>query len=418
MEERVVNSSDRGVQKVAIFVWTPPQLGGGHSYELEVVKILADLLGDQVVLMVPSARINRGQWRRYAEENGVTVMFYPTGLRLLVGTWLRSSFLGYFLLRFVGFRLSRSEKRLKKAGVCLAYFASPNPYALSLVDIPFVSTLWDLGHRELPEYPEMSANRKFEEREYYFTRTLPKSVRVVTDSAATTDLVARVYGVDTSRCISSGLLPGQMWTPSASRNSTTDLDMGDEMNSISDLPTRFFMYPAQFWPHKNHSFLLNLLRELRHIGREECLVLTGSDRGSLDSFLRLVEEMNLASDVFVLGFVETEQLQSLYRMASCVVFPSRLGPTNLPPLEAVSTGCPVIADAKSVAGLPPSRMILPVESECPVEWAKALISLDEISTSSRRELAAQFRDVLKYEREEFRMELAVIFKKLGFSVTA
>jgi len=57
----------------------------------------------------------------------------------------------------------------------------------------------------------------------------------------------------------------------------------------------------------------------------------------------LVEEHNVSDIVQFLGFVEKQELDFLYRNALCLLMPSAFGPTNLPPLEALMRGCPVVA---------------------------------------------------------------------------
>jgi glycosyltransferase involved in cell wall biosynthesis len=47
--------------------------------------------------------------------------------------------------------------------------------------------------------------------------------------------------------------------------------------------------------------------------------------------------------VHFLGFVPTEELIALYRHAHALTYVSLFGPENLPPLEAMAFGCPVVA---------------------------------------------------------------------------
>src|SRR5262249_55724792 len=106
----------------------------------------------------------------------------------------------------------------------------------------------------------------------------------------------------------------------------------------------FLLYPAQFWPHKNHVNLLKALDFLRkRNGLRLNLVLTGSDKGNQHYVRHKVREWELSDQVFDLGFVSREELNALYRGALALIFPSFFGPDNIPPLEAFALGCPVLA---------------------------------------------------------------------------
>ena len=106
----------------------------------------------------------------------------------------------------------------------------------------------------------------------------------------------------------------------------------------------FLLYPAQFWPHKNHVNLLKALDLLRkRDGITLDLVFTGSDKGNQHYVRDKVREWGLSEQVFDLGFVSREELNALYGSALALIFPSFFGPDNIPPLEAFALGCPVLA---------------------------------------------------------------------------
>jgi glycosyltransferase involved in cell wall biosynthesis len=101
----------------------------------------------------------------------------------------------------------------------------------------------------------------------------------------------------------------------------------------------FLLYPARGWPHKNHARLLEAFALLRRERPELRLVLTGGglDRAAPDG-------------VEVFGRVSTDELISLYRRASALVFPSLYEGFGQPPLEAMACGCPVACS--NAASLP------------------------------------------------------------------
>jgi len=100
----------------------------------------------------------------------------------------------------------------------------------------------------------------------------------------------------------------------------------------------FFLYPAQFWPHKRHVLLLEAFRIVCNQNSDCKLIFTGGDKGNLNHVMDVAKSLDIASRVEFRGFVTASELAGLMKDAHCVVFPSQLGPSNLPPLEAAMLG--------------------------------------------------------------------------------
>lgn len=109
------------------------------------------------------------------------------------------------------------------------------------------------------------------------------------------------------------------------------------------LPTEYTFYPANTWPHKNHTTLLKALHLLRskYDKRLHC-VFTGVERGGHDAFLKAAEDHDLTEQVHLMGYVEKRHMPLLYRGASFLVFPSLFEGFGLPLLEAMASDCPVL----------------------------------------------------------------------------
>ena len=88
-----------------------------------------------------------------------------------------------------------------------------------------------------------------------------------------------------------------------------------------------------------------MVRLRQHHGCDLDLVLTGSEMGNRQHVQQTAAQLGLQDCVHFAGFVSAEELRSLYAHAQVLVFPSLFGPDNLPPLEAFSMGCPVVAAA-------------------------------------------------------------------------
>ena len=99
----------------------------------------------------------------------------------------------------------------------------------------------------------------------------------------------------------------------------------------------FLLYPANLWPHKNHSKLLEIFQILRRKHPDLRLILTG-DKGKDRDFHRKWASI---PGVEHLGFVSQEKLKELMATARCLVFPSLYEGFGMPVIEALQLGTPV-----------------------------------------------------------------------------
>lgn len=110
----------------------------------------------------------------------------------------------------------------------------------------------------------------------------------------------------------------------------------------ADAEHPYLLYVGSAYPHKGLDTLIDAWKsaETRHHGLS--LVIAGKD----DAFMRRLRERTAASglrSVRFLGEVSDARLLSLYAEALGFVFPSLWEGFGLPPLEALSAGCPVLA---------------------------------------------------------------------------
>jgi glycosyltransferase involved in cell wall biosynthesis len=227
------------------------------------------------------------------------------------------------------------QRQLDSDGVDLVWF--PTTYAED-VDQPYVCTVFDLEHRMKPWFPEVSAGGEFERRERFFNRYLPKATRVIVPNETGREQVVRFYRVETENCLTLSHP-----TPDFALKAAAQPRSDARILARLGLPERFLFYPAQFWPHKNHAALLDALAELRARGSELALVCVGSDKGAAEHVRAQARERGLEDHAHVMGFVPDDVLVALYQHAHALVYLSRFGPENLPPLEGFALGCPVVA---------------------------------------------------------------------------
>ena len=245
-----------------------------------------------------------------------------------------------------------------------------------LEGFPNITTSWDLQHRLQPFFPEVSGSGILDRRDDACIKTFRYSAYIITGTEVGKQEIKDFYSIPTSRI---KVIP--FFTPQFALESK--LANGAKENALEKykLPQQYLFYPAQFWAHKNHVNLLLGLQILKEIFNLEFpIVFVGADKGNKSYIEEIVQELNLSEQVYFLGFVPQEDIIELYRNAFALVFMTFFGPDNLPPLEAMALGCPVIASRISGAEEQLGDAALLVSPTCPEQIANAIKLLWEDSS--------------------------------------
>jgi len=231
------------------------------------------------------------------------------------------------------------EGKLVKHDCDLVYFVTPSGYMASLQKLNHIATVWDVCHRDTPEFPEVRNFNEFFIRERNNQNYLSSAVAILVDSECSADSISFRYSIDHERLLSMPFTPSPFLGVDLSESK-------DDVLKIYNLDTKYFFYPAQFWSHKNHIRILEALLLLKREGDKHTVVFCGGDQGNKAYVKKVVEQSNLDSQVRFLGFVPAEHMRGLYEGCQAVIMPTYFGPTNMPPLEAWTLGKPLIYSAQ------------------------------------------------------------------------
>lgn len=226
-------------------------------------------------------------------------------------------------------------KTLKKNDVRIIFY--PTPYMCELPDFPFVTTHWDIGHRSTFTFPEVAEGTTFYDRENFYNYILPKALLILTESNAGRQELINYTHLNPNRIKVVPLFAGDSASvePDSKRQQTI-------LQQLKLEEKKYFYYPAQFWAHKNHYTLLKAFSLLKNKYSDYKLVFSGSDQGNLNYIKQVVNTLCLDDSIIFAGFLSNEAVNSLYNNTVAMVMPTLMGPTNMPLLEAMELGCPII----------------------------------------------------------------------------
>jgi glycosyltransferase involved in cell wall biosynthesis len=113
------------------------------------------------------------------------------------------------------------------------------------------------------------------------------------------------------------------------------------LDALGLFRAEYAVYPANFWPHKNHERLLAAAARVAAEDPDFLLVLCGALDESREALRGNVEAAGLAANVRVLPYLEEADTTALLAGAELLVFPSLFEGYGIPVLEAMALGTPV-----------------------------------------------------------------------------
>ena len=104
----------------------------------------------------------------------------------------------------------------------------------------------------------------------------------------------------------------------------------------------FIIYPAVFWPHKNHRTLIEAFSMVRRRGHQIRLVLTGARNATFVSTMSRAVELNVEEYVHYFGHVSEPELGRLIHDSRAVVIPSLFEAVSLTAFDAMQLDRPIV----------------------------------------------------------------------------
>jgi len=309
---------------IAIVVNTVLRVGGGFTYANNIIEQLLKWNQNQFNFFLYSDRYETVE---YLNTKNLDCSLIFSGYKSTLRTLAKNRKIK------IGKNIS---VLLKEDNIDLAYLLGPFSIWQDLENTRFIFTIHDLGHRDIPAFSEVYNNGEFERREIVYREGAIKSFATIVDSIITKNKLSNFYGINNDKVEILEFLPNMELLK-------IDASLGKSIVDKFNISKHFIFYPAQFWAHKNHNYILDAVKLYEKKNNIKIdVVFSGADYGNLDYILNKAKVLNISEQIHYVGFVSNEEIAYLYQNCIALVMPTFLTNTNIPPLEAFMLKVPVL----------------------------------------------------------------------------
>lgn len=372
--------------KIAVILATEPSFGGAHQYAMLIAKYLVSCMGSQHDLI---AICYNSYWFKWCRENKV----HCINIKFPAFSKLKGNFNYVFplLAKLYNTYFTSIGKVLRQEKVDILFSVQQLMF-IPNYKVKIVMPVHDLMHKYEGSFPEVQT--EFEQREIILKCLARYGRCVLTDSILGKKQFVESYSKYSSKNI---------------RIITLPFIVPDHVKLMKEeyinVPAKYIFYPAQFWKHKNHINLLKAIKILKREIKNIHLVLVGSDKNALEEIEKYINDNNLKDNVTIIGFVSDGNITYLYKHAVGLIMPSYFGPTNIPPLEAMTLGCPVMVSNRYAMPEQVGKAGLLFDPDSPKEMADCIRKVWNDKRLCEKMRRFGYNRVGKWTKEKFESKL-------------
>ena len=227
------------------------------------------------------------------------------------------------------------QRFLLKKNVDLAYFLDTSSLATTVKKIKFIFSILDIGHRNLKELTEF--RKIFKKRDDEYLLSSKHASKIIVGANKLKKEISEAYKIDYKKIVEIKFPPIL-----ASIDNHQNESIREDILNINKRG-KYLLYPAQFWEHKNHLYIVNAVDFLKNKGELDFkIIFTGHDKGNLSNIKSVIKNKNLEKSFIIFDYVKDEELIYLYKNCYSIIIPTLVAPHTFPLYEAFYFKRPVI----------------------------------------------------------------------------
>jgi glycosyltransferase involved in cell wall biosynthesis len=231
-------------------------------------------------------------------------------------------------------------KFLEKKKIDLIFFLGPTNYINYCGNINFISNVYDLNHIFFNYFPEYRSNDIIEETNHLIKRITNRSFCILANTEKTKQELITLFNCPEDKI---KIYPYDPYLPklfNKIKKNTNFENLLDKINIKENC--HYYFYPAQFWPHKNHKYLIDaasILKNEKKINFK--IILCGYDKKNLNYVNSEINANKLEENFIIFNYLENEEVIALYLKAAALIMPTYVGRSSLPLYEAFFFKVPI-----------------------------------------------------------------------------
>ena len=316
--------------KIGIFLEGSPKMGGGFFQSLKSSLMLLDIkkYNSNMDLIVTSNSTEN----YFLNRDVKSFLFRPSKIKKYFSELFEIDIIRELLNRF-GIN-HPFTKFIKKKKFDLIIFLGPSTMAKYCSGTSFIFNIWDLDHKKNTQFPEHNFNNNYEKKEKLLKEIIYRAFKIIVPHESHKSDLIDIYKVSNKQIIVQNFIP--MLPDIHKKNEIKKINYNDIYKKFNlPLEKKIIFYPAQFWAHKNHKFIIDAVEILKNKSNKEYFfIFCGGDKGNYNYIKKLISEKDLHDYFKILPFINDDSLISLYLNCSAVIMPTYCGPTNLPIYES------------------------------------------------------------------------------------
>ena len=339
--------------------------GGSYHQSKKIFKILSKFKGFKFkFLRIDSEKKiskKNDDKKIYYEINFIDQLFF-----LFYSSKLIKSLLKKFSIK------SRFEKFLKKNQIDLVFFLGCSRLSLFCNNIDYVTYIYEFHHLSRPDLPEYKSWSDFDFREELLQTNIKKSISLIVDTPKKGIDLIKYYNCFEDKI---NIIP---LTPSiAETENISEAESSIEVVNYITKNKEYFFYPAQYWSHKNHYYILCALQLLKkNYNQSIQFVFTGHKKNNFNFLFNKVNEFGLNNQITFFEYLNDQDIKSLYKNCKGVVMPSLVGYSSLPLYEAFYFEKPIFY-TKDLLDVSLQKYVNQINIEDPENLVNELINFEK-----------------------------------------